>query len=205
MGLPGRGRPAAVREDLPRRLPVGLELAHDPRQARRVSRGIRRFRFRARRALRRRATSSGSSPTRASFAIAARSSRCATTRVAPRELVREFGSLAAYFWRFEPAAAKPAERDHARRARRQCRRRPKSVALSKDLKRRGFTFVGPTTSTRSCRRWGSSTTTSMACARSARRPTRRPRGTFARPRTGARSDAAASTRRCACRFRSCRR
>jgi DNA-3-methyladenine glycosylase I len=60
------------------------------------------------------------------------------------DLVQEFGSLAAYFWRFEPAstsrpkaitrdvlAAMPASAEAA--------------ALSKDLKRRGFTFVGPTT------------------------------------------------------------
>jgi DNA-3-methyladenine glycosylase I len=60
------------------------------------------------------------------------------------ELVEEFGSLSEYVWRFEPPR----------------RSRPKkltwdvlktmstsaeSVALSKDLRRRGWTFVGPTT------------------------------------------------------------
>jgi DNA-3-methyladenine glycosylase I len=60
------------------------------------------------------------------------------------ELIEEFGSLSNYVWRFEPAA----------------RSRPKrltwdvlktmatsaeSIVLSKDLRRRGWTFVGPTT------------------------------------------------------------
>jgi DNA-3-methyladenine glycosylase I len=61
-----------------------------------------------------------------------------------RELASEHGSLAAYFWRYEPAkksrpkrltmdvlAAMPTS--------------PESVALAKDLKKRGWTFVGPTT------------------------------------------------------------
>jgi DNA-3-methyladenine glycosylase I len=53
-----------------------------------------------------------------------------------RELVREFGSLAAYVWEFEPP----------RRPRGDPGRIPaEAVALSKDLKRRGWTFVGPTT------------------------------------------------------------
>ncbi len=58
------------------------------------------------------------------------------------ELVDEFGSLAAYVWQYEP----------------QARSRPRrvtwnsipsttsdSVAMSKDLKRRGWSFIGPTT------------------------------------------------------------
>lgn len=53
-----------------------------------------------------------------------------------QELVREAGSLASYVWRFEPqgddipylASTSPA-----------------SVAMSKDLKKRGWAFVGPTT------------------------------------------------------------
>lgn len=58
------------------------------------------------------------------------------------EVQREFGSLAAYFWQFEPAAEQrsatverttiPTETDASR-------------ALSKDLRKRGFRFVGPTT------------------------------------------------------------
>lgn len=56
------------------------------------------------------------------------------------EIQREFGSLAAYIWRFEPEPVKgpvtmgniPAETEA-------------SKALSKDLRKRGFSFVGPTT------------------------------------------------------------
>ena len=52
----------------------------------------------------------------------------------------EFGSLAAYIWRFEPERARgpirlgeiPAQTEASKR-------------LSKDLKKRGFSFVGPTT------------------------------------------------------------
>ena len=56
-------------------------------------------------------------------------------------LAEEFGSLAAYFWSWEPKAIEgdrtgpypiPATT-------------PTSVALSKDLKKRGWSFVGPTT------------------------------------------------------------
>ncbi|MGP4685418.1 DNA-3-methyladenine glycosylase I [Agrobacterium pusense] len=56
----------------------------------------------------------------------------------------EFGSLARYFWGFEPAAAeRPQRLDYAT-----LRANPTSAAsirLSKDLKKRGWTFVGPTT------------------------------------------------------------
>jgi DNA-3-methyladenine glycosylase I len=53
------------------------------------------------------------------------------------ELKREFGSLAAYVWSFEPKAqpftgAIPSETEASR-------------ALSKDLRKRGWSFVGPTT------------------------------------------------------------
>jgi DNA-3-methyladenine glycosylase I len=49
-----------------------------------------------------------------------------------RSLVDEFGSIAAYAWRYEPRKAGegvPAE----------------AVAMSKDLRKRGWAFVGPTT------------------------------------------------------------
>ncbi|CAN7236931.1 DNA-3-methyladenine glycosylase I [Rhizobacter sp. LjRoot28] len=54
------------------------------------------------------------------------------------ELQAEAGSLAAYFWRFEidPATAPPPQSASVS---------PESIALSKDLKRRGWKFVGPTT------------------------------------------------------------
>ncbi|HUQ11945.1 MAG TPA: DNA-3-methyladenine glycosylase I [Steroidobacteraceae bacterium] len=44
-----------------------------------------------------------------------------------REIIGEEGSLAAYFWKYQPQG------------------KDASVALSKDLKRRGWKFVGPTT------------------------------------------------------------
>jgi DNA-3-methyladenine glycosylase I len=61
-----------------------------------------------------------------------------------RELVREFGSLAAYFWRFEPAPAGRPQR-FTRDVLAAMPASPEAAALSKDLKRRGWTFVGPTT------------------------------------------------------------
>ncbi|MFL5299403.1 MAG: DNA-3-methyladenine glycosylase I [Anaeromyxobacteraceae bacterium] len=59
-------------------------------------------------------------------------------------LADEAGSLAAYFWRFEPdPAARPRQLTWA--TLREMTTTPASVALSKDLRSRGFTFVGPTT------------------------------------------------------------
>ncbi|MBD3608951.1 MAG: DNA-3-methyladenine glycosylase I [Gammaproteobacteria bacterium] len=55
-----------------------------------------------------------------------------------RELVKQEGSLAAYFWRFEPDASQLAEPQTASTS-------AESIALSKDLKKRGWKFVGPTT------------------------------------------------------------
>lgn len=61
-----------------------------------------------------------------------------------RELRDEFGSLAAYFWRWQPdQAARPKRL--TRDALVQMAVTPASTALSKDLKKRGWTFVGPTT------------------------------------------------------------
>jgi DNA-3-methyladenine glycosylase I len=60
------------------------------------------------------------------------------------ELVDELGSLAAYFWRFEPGRAdRPRLLTWA--TLRRMATTPGSLALSKDLRRRGWTFVGPTT------------------------------------------------------------
>ena len=60
------------------------------------------------------------------------------------ELRAAFGSLAAYAWRFEPApASRPKRVTHA--ALQAMTTSPESVAMSKDLKRRGWSFVGPTT------------------------------------------------------------
>jgi DNA-3-methyladenine glycosylase I len=60
------------------------------------------------------------------------------------ELAEEHGSLAAYFWGFEPAAKdRPKKLTHA--ALRAMPKTEASTALSKDLRRRGWSFVGPTT------------------------------------------------------------
>ncbi|MBN8924333.1 MAG: 3-methyladenine DNA glycosylase [Rhodanobacter sp. 68-29] len=54
-----------------------------------------------------------------------------------RELVESEGSLAAFVWRYEPvrSTAPPQTASTS----------PESVALSKELKKRGWKFVGPTT------------------------------------------------------------
>ena len=60
------------------------------------------------------------------------------------ELGEEFGSLAAYAWRFEPAArSRPKRMTLA--ALKKLGSSAESVAMSKDLKKRGWSFVGPTT------------------------------------------------------------
>ncbi len=60
------------------------------------------------------------------------------------ELRTECGSLAAYAWRYEPA---PAARPRRVTLASLTRRGPsaEATAMSKDLKRRGWSFVGPTT------------------------------------------------------------
>lgn len=58
------------------------------------------------------------------------------------ELIEEFGSLAAYVWRYEPS---PRARTKAVTRATMPATSAESVAMSKDLKRRGWSFVGPTT------------------------------------------------------------
>jgi DNA-3-methyladenine glycosylase I len=60
------------------------------------------------------------------------------------ELVREYGSLGAFFWSFEPDP-RSRPRRMTRAALLPLTQSPESVRLSKELKRRGWTFVGPTT------------------------------------------------------------
>ena len=55
-----------------------------------------------------------------------------------RELVKREGSLAAYIWRFEPDPRSLAKPQSASTS-------AESVALSKDLLKQGWKFVGPTT------------------------------------------------------------
>jgi DNA-3-methyladenine glycosylase I len=61
------------------------------------------------------------------------------------ELRGEFGSFAAYVWRFEPdPRSRPPVLDHGTLM--QLAQTAESKAMSKDLRRRGWSFVGPTTS-----------------------------------------------------------
>jgi DNA-3-methyladenine glycosylase I len=60
------------------------------------------------------------------------------------DLLGEFGSLAAYVWRWEPeAASRPTYLTHKLLA--TMTTSPQAIAMSKDLKKRGWSFVGPTT------------------------------------------------------------
>jgi DNA-3-methyladenine glycosylase I len=61
-----------------------------------------------------------------------------------RELINEMGSLAAYVWSFEPnPRTRPGRLDWVTLT--QLPISPEAKALSKDLKRRRWAFVGPTT------------------------------------------------------------
>jgi DNA-3-methyladenine glycosylase I len=60
------------------------------------------------------------------------------------EMVDKEGSLAAFVWRFEPdPASRPGRFDWE--TLRAMPKTPESIALSKELKKRGWSFVGPTT------------------------------------------------------------
>ena len=87
-----------------------------------------------------------------------------------RLLVDEFGSIAAYAWRFEPD---PASRP------RLASTSPESAALSKDLKKRGWTFVGPTTIHAFMQAMGLVNDHARGCV--ARRPAEKARQAFRRP------------------------
>ena len=55
------------------------------------------------------------------------------------EVITEFGSLAAYLWGFEPDGPTRTNEGHIPTT------TPAATTLSRDLKQRGWTFVGPTT------------------------------------------------------------
>ncbi len=60
------------------------------------------------------------------------------------EIAEASGGLAAYFWCWEPPKKeRPKKLDHASLS--TLAKTPTSIALSKDLKKRGWSFVGPTT------------------------------------------------------------
>lgn len=61
-----------------------------------------------------------------------------------QDIIKEFGSLAAYFWQFEPSLqSRPKTKDF--KILRSITFTAESAAMSKDLKKRGWSFVGPTT------------------------------------------------------------
>jgi len=55
-----------------------------------------------------------------------------------KELIKQEGSLAAFFWRYEPDKKNLAEPQTVSTC-------EESVSLSKDLKKKGWKFIGPTT------------------------------------------------------------
>lgn len=60
------------------------------------------------------------------------------------ELENEAGSLSAFFWQYvPPKSERPRRLSHS--ALRRLDKTPTSTALSKELKRRGWSYVGPTT------------------------------------------------------------
>jgi DNA-3-methyladenine glycosylase I len=96
-----------------------------------------------------------------------------------RDVVGEFGSLAAYFWRFEPPPARRPRRI-TRESLAGAEPLEEAGALSKDLKRRGFTFVGPTTVYAFMQAMGLVNDHVEDCA--TRRPAEQARRAFVRPR-----------------------
>lgn len=99
------------------------------------------------------------------------------------DLADEWGSLAAYAWQFEPdPTTRPAVLDHA--ALMQITTSAESVAMSKDLRKRGWSFVGPTTVYSFMEAMGLVNDHLQACA--SRAEVERERSKFIRPvRSGA--------------------
>jgi len=92
-----------------------------------------------------------------------------------QELVRQEGSLAAYVWRYEPAAGQLAMPPSASTS-------AASIALSKDLNKRGWKFVGPTTVYAFMQAMGLINDHAKGCA--IRAEVERARGEFRRPTDG---------------------
>jgi DNA-3-methyladenine glycosylase I len=98
------------------------------------------------------------------------------------ELIDEQGSLAAYFWSWEPAQNdRPKKVTQA--ALMKMSQTPASMALSKDLKARGWSFVGPTTVYAFMQAMGLVNDHLESCA--FRAVAERARGRFARPKWNA--------------------
>jgi DNA-3-methyladenine glycosylase I len=98
------------------------------------------------------------------------------------ELATEFGSLAAYVWQYEPDPQdRPPVLDHT--ALLQLGQSPESKAMSKDLRRRGWSFVGPTTVYAFMQAMGLVNDHLQGCDR--RAPVERERHRFRRPSVAA--------------------
>jgi DNA-3-methyladenine glycosylase I len=93
-----------------------------------------------------------------------------------RELVKEEGSLAHYIWRFEP---RPWRGDLDRAGVEQLTTGPEAKALAKDLKARGWKFVGATTVYAFMQAMGMVNDHVIGCQ--LRTSTERARSQFARP------------------------
>ena len=99
-------------------------------------------------------------------------------------LVEEVGSLAAYVWSFEPdSASRPEPVDRTTLA--QVAESPEARAMSKDLKHRGWSFVGPTTVYSAMESLGLVNDHLSKCH--TREEVERDRGSFSRPRGKERS------------------
>lgn len=77
------------------------------------------------------------------------------------EVIQEFGSLAHYFWQFEPHRNESAAAEFMATC-------EESIALSKDLKKRGWKFVGPTTMYAFMQAMGMVNDHAQACAMNAK-------------------------------------
>ena len=94
------------------------------------------------------------------------------------ELAAEFGSLAAYFWRWEPPPhERPRQLNLPTLA--AMSSTPASSAMSKDLRRRGWSYVGPTTCYAFMQAMGMVNDHLAGCA--ARAKTEQARRAFVRP------------------------
>ena len=143
-GSPVVRRPPAVREDLPRGLPVGAELADDPAQARAAS--ARRSPASSRRASPRFGARDVARLLGDAGIVRHRGKITSTINNARRalELARRVRLAGRLRLGWEPAPPTRPRRGHLGGLRGEPTT-PESTALSKDLKRRGWTFVGPTT------------------------------------------------------------
>lgn len=93
-----------------------------------------------------------------------------------QELVAEQGSLAAYLWGYEPDESTRPEPQTASTS-------DESIALSKDLKKRGWKFVGPTTVFAFMQAMGLINDHAEGCV--SREKAQRMRESFKRPRVAA--------------------